>query len=257
MNRIIFLLFTFFLSTTFADGFWDRASDMRTDLPENIFQKRKLWGVDLSLGYSENSGNIEQINGYTNISLFKVSGDFSYYLQGSALYSSFGESVVQNRRAATLRIDWRRTAQFKWFAFNTHGSNEFLKLNYRTTFGAGPWFDFAGKSWKNGLSVVPVVLVEQFEGQDSSNEAAVSLRNVFRYELNSVSSIGFDFFYAPRMKEVSDYHLYFQSIFETKIYRDLIFLQLMYTLEYDSRPAAGVRSADRTYMTAISFHLGK
>ena len=238
-------------------GWWSRNSDARTRLPEDVFQTRKSWAADLSFGYNQNEGNVEQVTGFLGLSLSKLMPDYSLYFDSSMLYSRFGTLVVQNQKNAVVRVDYPVNERFKWFAFNTHAENEFLRLKYRTTLGVGPWYDFVGKDWKNGISLAPTFSYEEFFRQSIERKTTMSLRNYFVSKLNEQSTFGFDFFYVPKWDEISDYHLFFQPFFETKIYKNLVSLKLSYTLEYDNRPAQGIEKADSEYMTSLTFHLGE
>jgi hypothetical protein len=263
MRKIIFksfILIVFCLSFNFeanAQGAWDRAGDTRTALPERIFKNRKKWGVDLGLSYTEYSGNANQLSGSTQVSAFRAFEKLSYYLDGSLGYARSRGVVGQNRRHIVLRMDRKVSENFKWFAFNTHAYNQFLRLDYRTTVGAGPWYDFIGSKWKNGFSVAPTYYYEEFQRQRPNSEGGWSFRNYFTYDISETASGGFDLFYAPRMKEIADFHFYFQPFLTAKVYKDLVSLRLSYTLEYDSRPIANVRQGDRTYMTTFNFAVGE
>jgi hypothetical protein len=238
-------------------GVWDRSADQRSKLPEAVAQGREKWGADLSLGYTHNTGNVEYLNAYGGLSLFNICEKNTYYLDSSGLYVKSGKNVAQNQRRATLRVDRPQTENFKWFAFNTHAYNEFLRLNYRTTVGAGPWYDFKGNGWTNGISFAPVSFHEEFSHAPVEGYMRASFRNNFMFKISDTAFAGFDLFYMPRANRIADHYDFFQPFVETKLYKESVALRLMYTVEFHSHPQPGVRKTDTEYLTVLTFKTGE
>jgi hypothetical protein len=53
----------------------------------------------------------------------------------------------------TARLDRRLDDAWQIFVFSTHGTDRFLLLDYRGSFGVGPWYDIKGESTRHGLSL--------------------------------------------------------------------------------------------------------
>ena len=236
---------------------WERSSDQRTYLPEKLAKGSKDWNFDWGLGYTQYSGNIEQTNANTEFTYFRQCGKDSFYINSGFMYGLSKDVVTQNQGRLAFRYDWPVNENFKWFAFNTHAYNEFLKLYYRGTVGAGPWYDFLGEGWKNGISIAPAYFHETFKDYGSEKELWISLRNVFNYKISDTAGFGFDSFFMFRSNDPEDQLTFLQPFLETVIKPDKFSLKLSYLYEGDTRPKPGVKSTDSTYLATLMMHFGE
>lgn len=251
------LISSFAFSSLSLASPWQRSADQRTLLPEKLENGRNDWGVDLGIGYSQYSGNVEQTSANLEFTYFKKIDDNTFYINSGFIYGISRGVVNQNQGRVVLRYDQPVTENFKWFVFNTHAYNQFLKLDYRGTLGAGPWYDFKGEKFTNGVSAAPVFFYEDFDGFGTEKDFWVSLRNYFVYELNESSNVGFDFFYMFRANEPDDHLTFFQPFLETVIKPNRFSLKLSYIAEGDSRPKPGVKSTDFNYYATLVIKFGE
>lgn len=248
--KITFSIIILLLYTAAQASPWQRGADSRTAVPEKIKGKSLDWGLDAGLGYSQFAGNVEQTSANSEITYYNKIEDDLFYWQTGLIYGTSKGINNQNQGRTAFRYDWRCESQFKWFAFNTHAFNKFLKLNYRGTLGAGPWYNFIGDNWVNGVSIAPTIFYEDFDGFGIEKETWLSFRNFLEFKLSVGNTIGTDFFYMVRTNDTADRLIYFQPYLETSILTDKLSLKLSAIIEDDSRPKPGVKSTDyNTYVT--------
>lgn len=233
-----------------------RATDTRTLTPEAVMAERKQWGVDLGFGGTFNRGNTDVNYLNSNFSVFAAKGPSTTYLSGSMIYNTFGNIRVINQGGLTARYDHSIQGPWKIFAFNTNGYNEFIRLNYRTTTGAGPWYDQTLGATKHGLSLALTHEYEKFKGGTIERAGRLSFRDVSRIPLSRVAEIRADLFYVPKLDEIGDYRLFAEIALQTIIWRDKLGLKVSWTDEYDSRPKPGVKPNDTLWLTSLTFHFG-
>lgn len=236
---------------------WQRSADQRTILPEKVENGRNEWGVDLGAGYTQYSGNTEQTSANLEFTYFKKISENTFYINSGFIYGLSRGVVNQNQGKLVFRYDHPVTDNFKWFAFNTHAYNQFLKIDYRGTVGAGPWYDFKGENFTNGISAAPAFFYEDFKGGSSERDFWISLRNYYMMKLNETTDIGFDFFYMFRTNEPDDHLTFFQPFLETAIKPNRFSLKLSYIAESDSRPQPGVKSTDFNYYATLVIKFGE
>lgn len=254
---LIFYLFLILGAPYVNASPWQRSADQRTLLPEKLERGRNDWGIDLGAGYSQYSGNVEQTSANMEFTYFNKMEHDSFYVNSGVIYGLSKGAVSQNQGRIAMRYDHPVTENFKWFVFNTHAYNEFLKLDYRTTLGAGPWYDFQGEKWRNGVSMAPAFFYEDFDGFGTEKDFWISLRNYYMAELNETTGVGFDVFYMFRANDPDDHLIFFQPFLETEIQPDRFSLKLSYNLEGDSRPKPGVKSTDFNYYATLVMHFGE
>lgn len=237
---------------------WQRTADQRTALPEKVTaSNRKNWGLDAALGYTQFSGNVEQTSANADITYFTLGEKSSFYWQTGAIYGLSKDVVTQNQGRTVFRYDWIQTEQFKYFAFNTHAFNKFLKINYRGTVGVGPWYDFIGDNWKNGISLAPTYLYENFDGYGNEQGWWMSLRNYYIIKVSESTTTGLDLFYLFRTNDPNDQQIFFQPFLEVAIKPDRLSLKISYVGETDTRPKPGVKSTDFNYYTTLVLKFGE
>ncbi|MBI5631463.1 MAG: DUF481 domain-containing protein [Elusimicrobia bacterium] len=234
-----------------------RATDTRTSTPEAVMQDRKDWGLDLAFGGNFNRGNtdVDYISG--GFSAFKAWSDSSAYLNGSMIYNTFGSRKILNQGSLTARYDREIQRPWKIFAFNTNAYNEFIRLDYRSTTGVGPWYDAQWGEVKHGLSLAITHEYENFKGGLAESAARLSLRDVLRLPLSQAAELRADFFYRPKMDAIGDYHLFAEIGLETIIWKRNLGLKLAWIDEYDSRPQPGVKPNDALWLSAVTLHFGE
>lgn len=234
-----------------------RGTDTRTSTPQAVMAQRKQWGVDLAFGGSFNRGNTDVNYLNTSFALFKAWAPASVYLTGSMIYNTFGDRRVLNQGTLTSRYDHVLQGPWKVFLFNTNAYNEFLRLDYRTSTGAGPWYDLALGPTKHGLSLALTHNYEKFQGGVIERTGRLSFRNLSRIPISDAAELRADFFYVPKLDEAADYHLFAEISLQTMIWKDNLGLRLSWIDEYDSRPKPGVRPNDTLWLTSLTLHFGK
>ncbi|MGE0616732.1 MAG: DUF481 domain-containing protein [Bacteriovoracia bacterium] len=235
----------------------DQNSDLRTATIESVARNRKEWGVDLEVGTSLQRGNVDKSLGKFTTSLFKANDPYSVYLDGVYAFGAVGVKRFENRATGTLRLDYRMSPFWKIFVFTTHGFNEFQKLAYRGSMGAGPWVDFEVGGTKHGVSAAVSHEFEQFYGFAAERTARGSLRYLFFVPISENAGAGFDFFYCPSLGDFADHHLYWAPFLEAKVIDQWMTMKLSVSIERDSRPKPGVFANDTQTMVSIGFHGGK
>src|SRR5688572_2535094 len=81
---------------------FERYSDTRTEVPAALIARDELSGVDLSFSSSFYKGNVAQISVLGSASSFLKVADSTFYLLGSATYSTFNHETKLNQGTATL-----------------------------------------------------------------------------------------------------------------------------------------------------------
>ena len=254
-------LITALLLATGARNAWSqspflRGTDTRTATPESIMGQRKLWGADMGLGGAFNRGNTDVDYVSSSFDLFRVFGPATAYLNGNMTYNTFNGLRTLNQGSLTARYDHRIRGHWKVFVFNTEAYNEFLKLDYRATTGAGPWYDWEVGPTMNGTSLAVTHEYERFRGGLIQRAARFSFRNLSSLALSPTARISADFFYVPKADDFADNHISAELSLETTIWKELG-LKLAWLDEYDSRPQPGVKANDTHILTSLTFHFGK
>ncbi|MBI3549412.1 MAG: DUF481 domain-containing protein [Elusimicrobia bacterium] len=236
-----------------------RGTDLRTALPEMVLGNKKVWGADLGFGGNFNRGNtdIDYIGG--SFALFKAWQPCTVYLNGSAVYNTYNGIKVINQGSATARYDHPLSKNGPWkvFVFNTNAYNYFLRLNYRSTSGAGPWYDFALGSTKHGVSVAPAYEYEDFKNHIYRRTGRLSFRGVSKFPISKAAEFNTDFFYVPSLDADGNFRLFGEIAFQTLVWKEFLGLKLSWTDEYESRPLPGVKRNDSIWMTSLVVHLGR
>lgn len=259
MKTVVFVLTILLGAAPSYAAKWLRHADQRTTLPKDILKDRKSWAVDLEGGLRQVEGNTQSKLMHGGFSVYKTVDFSSYYLDINGLYSESSKKVSENHLNGALRWDRRcfEDPNWRFFVFNTHGFNEFTKLNYRTTLGSGIWYDFHGEDWVNRVSVAPSYFYEEFEGPLVNRELRVSLRDVGSWKLDEKSSVGYDFFYIPKANKIGDFQIFFAPFVQTEVYKKFLSIKVSLSLEHDSRPQSGVKRTDRAYLTSFVFSMGQ
>ena len=233
-----------------------RGIDTRTATPESVMGSRKLWGADLGMGGAFNRGNTDVDYVSSSFDLFRSFGPATAYLSGAMVYNTFAGVRKLNRGSLTARYDHRVRGRWKAFAYNTEAYNEFLKLDYRATTGAGPWYDWELGSAKNGESLAVIHEYERFHGGLIRHTARLSLRHLSTIALSPTAQVRADFFYVPKADDFGNHRFSAELALETTIWKDLG-LKLTYLDEYDSRPQPGVKTNDIHWITSLTLHFGR
>ena len=234
-----------------------RGTDTRTSAPDVVMADKKDWGVDMGFGGSFNRGNVDVNYLYSSFNLFKAWSPSTAYLSGSTIYNTFGDIRTLNQGTLTARYDHRIAGPWKIFVYNTNAYNEFIRLNYRATNGAGPWYDVAWGPMKHGLSVALTQEYEKFKGGIIERAGRVSFRDVCQIPVSQVAVVRTDFFYVPKMNEMGDYHLFVDVSLQTMIWKDKLGLKLSWIDEYDNRPKPGVKPNDALWLTSLTLSFGE
>lgn len=242
---------------SFAQSPFLRSTDKHTLTPEAVIGERKRWGADLSFGGGFNRGNvtINSLNG--SFDLFKSWELSSAYLSGSFIYSTFQDRRTLNLGAVTVRADRRIAGPWKLFAFNTQAYNDFLRLDYRTTTGAGPWYDLAVGETRHGLSAALVHEYQRFFFGTVQRTARFSFRAMSRWPISPLAELTSDLFYVPRLDRISDYRADIEIGLETRIWRDNLGLKVSWLNEYENRPQPDVKHNDVFWLTSLTCHFGR
>lgn len=261
MTRALRPLLSALLAAVLPAGAWAqspflRAPDTRTATPESLMGQRKVWGADFGLGGSFNRGNTDVDYVSSSFDLFRAFGPASGYLNGALLYNAFGGVRTLNQGSIIARGDYRVRGSWKAFAFNTEAYNEFLKLDYRTTTGAGPWYDWVLGPVQNGTSLAVIHEYERFHGGLSRHAARLSLRSLSAVAVSPTAQLRADVFYVPKADDLGDHRVSVELSVETTI-RKAIGLKLAWLDEFDSRPQPGVKKNDTHLVTSLTFSFGK
>lgn len=257
MKYLIALIFLGLIPTAFSNT---RIQDLRTIVPEDIFGKRELWGLDFKVGGDLSSGNTERKILNTNLSLYRRWDKLTGYIDGSLNYLSVSEnpsSRIVNVGAATLRLDYSFTTSLKWFFFSTHAYNENLAIDYRSTEGFGIWKDLVYKNLNNAVSFAAVYEKENYKTAADDDNIRLALRNILTYKLSSHSKVLLDAFYVPKANEFSDYRTFASLTLASKVYKDNIGIEFTASHEKDSKPPVGVLKNDISLSSKATFHFGE
>lgn len=233
-----------------------RGRDTRTLAPETVQAGRRHWGADLTLGGISTRGNVDTNLYNGGFSLFTSKAPSSVYLSGTAIYGTKGSVRQQNQGAMTFRYDHALRGAWKAFAFDTNAYNEFLRLNYRHTVGAGPWVDLAAGPSTHGLSLAVTHEYERFEGGVREDAARLSLRTLSKIPVSELAQLTADIFYVPKADDFGDYHFYAELAFQTMFWKENLGMKVSWIEEYDSRPRPGVRRMDTLWLTSLTLRFG-
>ena len=233
-----------------------RADDTRTLSPSKIKGDYKIWNLDLKTGLSIFSGNTEQISCTGDLKL-NHSWDFaSVYIWGKGSYLSINGKPTLNNLTGTVRGDYNIYGPLSWFIYNTHSTNEFIKLNYRMTIGSGPWIDFDLGPINNSSSLALAYEYQYYKPDIVENNARLSFRHIATYNILENLSVGFDFFYVPKVNDFSKYRIYFETFLENKIF-DNVYLNVKLGNEIDSTPQPDIKPYDLSLITSLGFKFGE
>ena len=234
-----------------------RTADTRTSLPETFMSARKSWGADLGFGGNFNRGNtdVDYMNG--RFDLFKKMAPSTVYLDGAMVYNTFNGARVLNQGTLTARYDHAIQGPWKVFVFDTNAYNQFIGLNYRSTTGAGPWYDRVWGAVESGSSLAAVYEYENFTNGVYNRDGRVSFREVLRVPISEVADIRGDFFVIPRVDRIADYRLFGEIALESLIWKKNLGLKASWTEEYQSRPQPGIKPRDTIWLTSLTLHFGE
>lgn len=236
----------------------ERTADLRTLVPD-LVAKDKTWGATIGAGATSISGNTKQVIGNFNTALFRRWDSWIAYVSGQYDYLGTGDPLrrLKNLGSATLRGDYLFSPMWRWFAFTTHGYNEFQGLDYRASLGTGPWYQVSTDTFSNGLSLAVVYEFEDFQNGDFGRIGRIALRNVLSVKLSDTSAFALDFFYAPAISDFGDFRLMVIPALDVSIISNLLTLRLYATFERDMRPAPGIENNDLELGTRFSLNLGE
>lgn len=260
--KIILPIVFALLGASSAFAFEERA-DTRTALPEEVAKNRKDWGTDLDVGTTLTRGNVEHNKVEANAGVFKNFSDWTAYAMGDLIHSSYKGEKFEHRGSATARLDYHlgplETINPHWriVAFSTYAFNEILKLNYRNTYGIGPWLDLDTPRVKNGISVLPVYTRQFYKGYAIESRWTLSFRYVFSVAVTDRASMGFDFFYVPTLSDFDDKRIYFSPYVEAFLWERILGLKLKSRTEYEGRPKGGIKKTDTEIVSSLTFHWGE
>ena len=212
---------------------------------------------DFEVGLTSQTGNIESLIGGIGVKTFRRWDDLNIYLAGSYAHGETAGFTFMNKAQGTFRIDYGIYGNLRIFGFSTHAYNEFLKLDYRTANGFGPWWDLQRSSWSNGLSIAITWENEKWVTFANERATRLSIRNMLSVEISKTAKVGFDAFYIPNFAEWADFRLYIIPFIETTVWENKLGLKYSVTLERDNRPKLGVVKNDIQMNAAFTLHLGE
>lgn len=259
MKLTIFsFVFVFLFSFHSKADSWERTADLRTTAPELITNDKETWGFDLDAGADFVTGNSNSVSANGGLTLYKKWKNWLSYFKANAYYLAVGDPLddVHNIGNIILRGDYYVSDVFRIFVFTTHGYSEFANIDYRGSLGVGPWIQTNSGRIKNGVSLAYVYEFENFTFGPTERTSRLSLRDVFELSLSEISSLGFDFFYAPSLQDFNDFRIRFGPYIRVGIVKDRLSLKVSALFERDNRPALGVKKNDLGVINSITFHLG-
>jgi putative salt-induced outer membrane protein len=232
-------------------------ADTHTRPPEAVMADRKDWGADFSFGGTFDRGNTDLDMIGTDFSLFKAWAPSTAYLSGSMFYDEVSGAQIINRGSLNARYDYAVQGPWKVFAFNTQGYNQVTKIDYRTTTGAGPWYDAVLGTTKHGLSLAAVDEYEHDQNDVYYRTARLSFRDMSVFPLSQTAEIRTDFFYTPQIAVAGNYRLSAEIALESIIWKKYLGLKLAWDDEYNNEPQPGVKRNDTVVMTSLTLHFGR
>jgi len=234
-----------------------RADDTRTLIPSDVKGAYKIWSITLNSGLSIMSGNTEQLMFTGDLKLNRNWSFANTYIWLKGNYLSVNGKSALNNLSGTIRGDYNIYGPLSWFIYNTHSTNEFIKLNYRMTIGSGPWVDFSLGPINNSFSLALAYEYEYLNPDITENNTRLSLRHIATCNLLENLELGADFFYVPKLNDFTDYRIYLEAFLKNKILEDKIFLNVKIIDEIDSTPQPDVKPYDLSLITSIGFNFGE
>lgn len=220
-------------------------------------KNRQSWGTDLNLGGALNRGNVDQSYVSGDVAFIKMFSASSIYVAGALTYLTFAKKRLINEGSSTLRYDHWLSENWRLFAFTSHAYNQFLRLRYRATAGAGPWYDLHLGPTVHGLSAAVTYEYELFRHDPSENTPRLSLRLASEFPFNDIARLSVDVFYVPALPNARDVRWYGMIAFETLFWKDVLGLKLTWAGEYDSRPKPTIKKEDMVLIASLAWHLGQ
>lgn len=234
-----------------------RQGDVRVPMAEAVMKERKVWGTDISFGGNATRGNSRTGLINAGAAFFRSWNQSTLTLTGSALHQTASGRQLQNQGKATLRYDYKLVGPWGLFAYNTHGYNDLLRLDYRVKIGAGPWRDMLLGKARLGSGLAFAQVYERFQGGSIERTARLLLRNNVRVPISKVADLKAELFYVPAVKDFNDYHLDGEISLQTVFWKEYLALRLGWLGEYDSRPKPRVVSTDTYWTASLVFQMGR
>ena len=237
---------------------FSRADDTRVAAPEQ-WKKRRDFGLDLSLGGSYLSGNVDHL-AVAPAAKFQVNlGRHQLFVDGNANYSAFSGNAVIDRQRGSVLYAYALREKLNVFGYTTHAHNSFIELDYRTTNSVGLCVHsfFGDEETKPLVSLGLTPELEWWSDGTTERALRASLRASMTAVATSHLRLGVDLLYEPAVTDVGDYRLYAESYAELKITDETVALRISVTDEFDSRPKPDVGKNDVTVIPSLVVKTGR
>lgn len=239
----------------------ERSSDTRTVAPNLMYQKP--WEFRGALNAGLDWGNFKQATVAPQLTWYQNFCDTSwwaYYVDLSYRFQQVGDADPNHRARGTLRGDFHlANLSEEWkvslggIATASHDTVQLLDL--RSTFGAGPWFNFERGAFENGASLFVMGEHEIFRGFPNEMAGRLSLRNISIVTVNDRVRFVIDGYLVPRIDDFRDLRASVAAGIDVGLW-DQLKLTANVVYEYDSRPKPGVVPHDVMSVLGLSYAVG-
>jgi len=213
------------------------------------------WMREVSLGYNKSSGNTQNNQLATKLSIHRKTDDNEFHLQGDTHYSSSNKKMDAQRWNLMGRYAFSFGVR-KWYNFykleTSH--DRFANIDYRVipSAGVGYWFsdaaDFKAMS-ELGLGLEYTNYRDQTKDE---SEPVLIPRAFVEKRLWGQSRISEDLFLYPSLEHTGEYRLHSETVFSNPI-NDALALELSLINDYDSDPPTNIKKHDARLMSSLVY----
>ncbi|MBL7131101.1 MAG: DUF481 domain-containing protein [Candidatus Omnitrophica bacterium] len=213
------------------------------------------WTREVSLGYNKSSGNTQNSQLATKLSIHRKTDDNEFHLQGDTHYSSSNKKMDAQRWNLMSRYAFSFGIR-KWYNFYKLEANHdrFANIDYRVipSTGVGYWFsdaeDFKAMS-ELGLGLEYTNYPDQTKDE---TEPVLIPRAFVEKRIWGQSRISEDLFLYPSLEDTGDYRLHSETVFSNPI-NDALTLELSLINDYDSDPPTNIKKHDTRLISSLVY----
>ena len=239
---------------------FSRMDDVRPKVPER-WPEVKKYTIDLSLGGSSLSGNIDTSNIKGGFTLkYLVDEKREILVEGNGSYATFNGNTIHDKKKGSFLYIYKWKPGINLFFNSTHAKNSGTKLKYRTTnsFPGICWHQlFSDRFDLFLLSLAPTHESETFETAGKESTMRATVRVNFENSLSESAKLGGDFLFIPDLSNFSDYRVYLEPYLYLSVVPNKYSFKITYANEFDSRPLSGVKKNDYGLLFSFIYHMQK
>ncbi|MFC1594283.1 YdiY family protein [Candidatus Omnitrophota bacterium] len=213
------------------------------------------WERNVSLGYSKSSGNTQNSEVATKLSLHRKTDEDEFHFQGDTYYSSTNKRMdaQQWNLMSRYALSFEDKSWFNFYKIEVN-HDRFANIDYRIvpSIGIGYWFedtdDFklmtelgAGAQYTNYRDstkddIEPILIPRAYIEKRIIDDARISE----------------DLTLYPSLEDTGKYRLRSETVFTNPI-SDELSLQLSWVNDYDSDPSSGTKKHDMRFISALTY----